>query len=83
MGFELATLVMIDTDCIGSCKFNNQDGPKCGKPAVVYKCARISNLSVYVMFLFDFGTVPTVWYFCFFYLILELYRQCGTFVFSI
>ena len=29
----------------------------------------ISNLSVYVIFLFDFGTVPTVWYFLFFILL--------------
>ena len=29
------------------------------------------------------GAVPTMWYFLFFHLIVELYRQCSTFCFSI
>jgi hypothetical protein len=42
-----------------------------------------SDNVVFFVFLFDFGPVPTVWYFLFFYLILELFRQCGIFCFSI
>ena len=38
---------------------------------------------VFVVFLFDFGIVQTVWYLLFFYLILELFRQCGIVCFSI
>jgi len=34
------------------------------------------------MFLFNLGTVPTVWYILFFYSILELFRQCGIFCLS-
>jgi hypothetical protein len=39
------------------------------------------------MLLLDIGAVPTVWYFCFLFLrycywILELFQQCGIFVFS-
>ena len=32
---------------------------------------------VFIVFLFDCGTVQTVWYLLFFYLIVELFRQCG------
>ena len=42
-----------------------------------------SNSVVFFVFLFDLGIVPTVWYFLFFYLIWELFRQCGIFCFSI
>ena len=44
---------------------------------------RVSILPLSTIFLFDFRTVPTVWYFLFFYLILDLFRQCGIFCFSI
>ena len=38
---------------------------------------------VYFVSLLDIGTVPTVWYILFLYKILELFRQCGIFCFSI
>ena len=38
---------------------------------------------VFIVFLFDCGTVQTVWYLLFFYLIVELFRQCGIYCFSI
>jgi hypothetical protein len=43
--------------------------------------------SLSTMSLLDIGAVPTVWYFCFLFLrccywILELFQQCGIFVFS-
>jgi hypothetical protein len=38
---------------------------------------------VFVVFLLDFGTVPTVWYLLFFYCILELFWQCVICCFSI
>ena len=38
---------------------------------------------VFVVFLLDFGVVPTVWYLLFFYEILELFQQCGICCFSI
>ena len=38
---------------------------------------------VYFVFLLDFRTHPTVWYIFFFYWILELFRQCSIFCFSI
>ena len=34
------------------------------------------------VFLCDFGTVPTIWHYLFFYWILELFRQCGIIGFS-
>jgi hypothetical protein len=33
--------------------------------------------------LLEFGNVPTVWYFLFFYWSLEMFRQCGIFLFFI
>ena len=36
--------------------------------------------SVVFFFLVDFGIVQTVWYFLFFWQILELFRQCGIFL---
>ena len=49
----------------------------------------VSILSLFMIFLLDFGTLPTVWYFYFFILFLrffywrlELFRQCGIFCFS-
>jgi hypothetical protein len=36
-----------------------------------------------IVFLLDFGTVPTVWHYWFFYWSLELFRQCGIIGFSI
>ena len=42
-----------------------------------------SDSVVFCVFLLYFGTVPTVLYFVFFYCILELFRQCGIFCFSI
>ena len=36
-----------------------------------------------IVFLLDFGTVPTVWHYWFFYWTLELFRQCGIICFSI
>ena len=36
-----------------------------------------------MIFLLDFGTVATLWYFLFFYWILELLRQCGIFCFPL
>ena len=38
---------------------------------------------VFFVFLLDFRIVPTVWYSLFFYLILELFRQCGILCLSI
>ena len=38
---------------------------------------------VFVVFLLEFGAVPTVWYLLFFYWSLELFLQCGIFCFSI
>jgi hypothetical protein len=38
---------------------------------------------VFFVFLLYLGTVPTVWYFLFFYCILGLFRQCGIFCFPI
>ena len=35
------------------------------------------------VFLCDFGTVPTVWHYLFFYWTLELFRQCGIICFPI
>jgi len=35
------------------------------------------------VFLLDFGTVPTVWYYWFFYWTLELFRHCGIISLSI
>ena len=46
----------------------------------LWKC---SDNVVFFVFLLDFGNVPTVWYFLFFYWILEMFRQCGIFCFSI
>ena len=58
----------------------------------MYTCARSINfVSVSMIFLLDFGAVPTVWYFSigfwncsnsvvFFYWILELFQQCGIFL---
>ena len=42
-----------------------------------------SVVSLFFIFLLDFRTVPTVWLLCFsfFYWILELFIQCGIFVF--
>ena len=42
-----------------------------------------SNTVVFFVFLLYLGTVPTVWYFLFFYCILGLFRQCGIFCFPI
>ena len=42
-----------------------------------------SDSVVFCVFLLYFGTVPTVLHFVFFYCILELFRQCGIFCFSI
>ena len=42
-----------------------------------------SDSVVFFVFLLDLGTVPTVWYFLFFYQIQGLFRQCGIFCFSI
>jgi len=39
---------------------------------------RVSILPLSMIFLLDFWTVPTVWYFLFFY-IFELFQQCGIF----
>ena len=39
--------------------------------------------SVVFFFLVDFGIVQTVWYFLFFWQILELFRQYGIFCFSV
>ena len=38
---------------------------------------------VFVVFLLDFGSVPTVWYFLLFYWSLELFLQCDICCFSI
>ena len=38
---------------------------------------------VFVVFLMEFGAVPTVWYLLFFCWILDLFLQCGIFCFSI
>ena len=58
----------------------------------MYTCARSINfVSVSMIFLLDFGAVPTVWYFSigfwncsnsvvFFYWILERFQQCGIFL---
>ena len=35
------------------------------------------------VFLWDYGTVPTVWHYLFFYWTLELSRQCGIICFPI
>ena len=43
----------------------------------------VSILPLSTIFLWDFGNVPTVWYFLFFYQILEMFRQYGIFCFSI
>jgi len=43
----------------------------------------VSILPPSKIFLFDFGIVPTVWYFLFFYWILELFRERGIFCFFI
>ena len=43
----------------------------------------VSLLPLSTIFLLDFGTVPTLWYFLFFYWTLELFRQCGIFSFSV
>jgi hypothetical protein len=42
-----------------------------------------SDSVVVFVFLLDFRNVPTMWYFLFFYCILEMFRQCGIFCFSI
>ena len=59
---------------------------------ITHTCARsIKFVSVSMIFLLDFGTVPTVWYFSigfwncsnsvvFSYWILELFQQCGIFL---
>jgi hypothetical protein len=46
----------------------------------VWKC---SDIVVFFVFLLEFGNVPTVWYFLFFYWSLEMFRQCGIFLFFI
>ena len=46
----------------------------------VWKCC---DSVVFFVFLLEFGNVPTVWYFLFFYWSLEMFRQCGIFCFSI
>ena len=43
----------------------------------------ISVLLLSTIFLLDVGNVLTVWYFLFFYWILEMFWQCGIFCFSI
>ena len=43
----------------------------------MYFCDRVSILPHSRFWYLDFGTVPTVWYFLFFYQILELFWQCG------
>ena len=47
---------------------------------VFWKC---SDNVVFFVFLLYFGNVPTVWYFLFFCCILEMFRQCGIFCFSL
>jgi hypothetical protein len=68
--FKLTTSVVIGTDCTGSCKFNYHSITTKTAPNVESRRSYISVLG-YRICLF-------MW--CF-YLILELYRQCGTFVF--
>ena len=46
-------------------------------------CWKCSDSVVFFVFLLDFGNVLTVWYFLFFYWILEMFWQCGIFCFSI
>ena len=43
----------------------------------------VSILPLSTILELDFGTVPTAWYFVFFYQILELFRQRGSVCFSI
>jgi hypothetical protein len=62
--------VVIDTDCTGSCKFNYHSITTKKAPNVESRRSYISVLG-YRICLF-------MW---FIYLILELYRHCGTFVF--
>ena len=47
---------------------------------VFWRCSCSVALSV---FLLDFGTVPTVWHYLFFYWTLILFRQCGIIYFSV
>ena len=44
---------------------------------------RVSNLLLPTIFLWDLGTVPTIWHYLFFYWTLELLRQCEIICFSI
>jgi hypothetical protein len=41
-----------------------------------------SDSVVLFVFLLDFGTVPAVWHYLFFYVTLELFRQCGIIYFD-
>jgi hypothetical protein len=52
-------------------------------PIEKQKIPKCSDNVVFVVFLLDFGNVPTMWYFLFFYCILEMFRQCDIFCFSI
>ena len=49
--FELTTLVVIDTDCTGSCKFNNHTITTATAPSsiIIFSCCQISiiNMSIY------------------------------------
>ena len=56
---------------------------QCGIFCFSVRFRNCSDSVVFFVFLLDLGTVPTVWYFLFFYQIQELFRQCGIFCFSI
>ena len=43
---------------------------------------RVPNLLLPTIFLWDLGTVPTLWHYLFFYWTLELFRECGIIGFS-
>jgi hypothetical protein len=56
---------------------------QCGIFSFSIRFWNCSDSVVFFVFLLDFGNVLTVWYFLFFYWILELFWQCGIFCFSI
>jgi hypothetical protein len=56
---------------------------QCGIFCFSICCWYCSDSVVFFVFLFVVGTVLTVWYFLFFYLLLVLFWQCGIFCFSI
>ena len=47
-------------------KLNYQAFTKPEKRAVMYLCVTVSILPLFTILIFDFGIVPTVWYFLFF-----------------